>query len=393
MPKNTLPPPEKRNSAQMKLATVSNYEKSGKDDDGKTYEMKIVANAGDPGIFENEHYDILSRFLICEKSSANRVPTNHKRFGLYYLVKRPEHLWVSCENADTLANKYVSDRRKDYMGNVNVGKSNNRSINTIPSINAPYEIGEILNCKKLPIPQNPLNSALFVSAFDNKEFQTAYNGPQALSGLPTEPTKYTSEHWTSGAGVPSGTKVADQRFFDQNGALLGHIGGNQRWLQMKPLFPSGDIFVAPITEEEELQHGVNDKYHPPQDPDYTFHFILHYYLVHHALGIMNPDNMTTVTNLKNHKQTFQGHGVSPVTKAANPALIDFQGGFLCMNMLLGGCGFEDMNNGDQGEKQRTITDSCMPLIVTSPNQFPTPKTRAAGAVVYQPTYAVVAGSP
>ena len=44
------------------------------------------------------------------------------------------------------------------------------------------------------------------------------------------------------------------------------------------------------------------------------------------------------------------------------------------------------------DKQRVEVNECMPLIIASPNQFPTPKYRQAGAIVYLPSYSVVSAA-
>ena len=48
--------------------------------------------------------------------------------------------------------------------------------------------------------------------------------------------------------------------------------------------------------------------------------------------------------------------------------------------------WEDTN---QGNKQRLSRDECMPLVIASPNNFPTPKERKLGSIVYEPAYATV----
>ena len=392
---------EERNSQSEKSLSRNNYPKNGDNKSGnKTFTMEVVANAGDPGIFEDEHYDILSRFVICQMNSANRVPTNQQAHKMYYLVKRPEHLWITGENVDSKANNFVSSRRKDYMGNVNVGKADNPSIKTIPNMSTEYKVGERLNCKKLPYSLNIATSSVFTSAFDNTEFANIYaNGPQEIIGTPDASTKYTDEYWQR-SSFPSNTQVADGHMFDPNGNHIASVGakdqaaggsGMSKAVQLKPLYPSMKQYRGPITITQQVNRGIADKYYATGVTANNYHFILHYYIVHSALGLCNQDNATTVDRLKNQAQRYQTMGLD-LNNRVIPPLINFKGGFLGHNIILGSVVYEDLNSGaEDSEKQRTITDSCMPLIVASPNQFPTPKTRAAGAIVYQPTYAVVAG--
>lgn len=65
------------------------------------------------------------------------------------------------------------------------------------------------------------------------------------------------------------------------------------------------------------------------------------------------------------------------------------GGYLFYNnasIPLSTIEYEDIN---VGNKQRTSTSECMPLVVTTPNSFPTPRNRATGTIAYTPTYATV----
>jgi hypothetical protein len=48
--------------------------------------------------------------------------------------------------------------------------------------------------------------------------------------------------------------------------------------------------------------------------------------------------------------------------------------------------YEDIN---VGNKQRLSSNECMPLIVATPNTFPTPKVRSVGTIQYNPTYATI----
>ena len=388
--RSKAPDKEKRDDSERGKSN-KNYEKRGEKKDGnKMYQFKVIANAGDPGLTENEHFDILSRFLICEKESGNRVPTNHQYGKLYYLVKRPEALWIGAEAVGSHPN-YAETRRKDYAGNVTVGKASYPSIKTIPNINRPYTVGEIITAKKIPRMEIPETSAFFSSAFPyswgGADFQDIYSaGKDKIIGVPDDRCKFSTEYWTH-YGPASSVTVAPGKIFDQAGNLVktNNIGTVVK--QLKPLFPSANNYRSPVTKAQSLA-GVSRMYDFPLST-HNYWMILHYYLVHYSLGICNPDNMTTIEALKNGTQKYQGNGQVDFEGKPYPNLINRKGGFLGQNIILSNVQYEDVNMDD---KQRVEVNECMPLIIASPNQFPTPKYRQAGAIVYQPSYSVVSAA-
>jgi hypothetical protein len=50
------------------------------------------------------------------------------------------------------------------------------------------------------------------------------------------------------------------------------------------------------------------------------------------------------------------------------------------------CEYQDLN---VGNKQRVTSNECMPLIVATPNTFPTPRVREIGTISYNPTYSPI----
>jgi len=415
--KNTDPKVQKLN---LKEREKTNKNENDRKDKDQTFSLKVVANPGDPGTTEDTHFDILSRFVICEKESANRVVTNDKFGKVFYLVKRPEHLWISCEGPpDTKANDYQGTRRKDYSGNISVGRAGFYSINTIPKINRPYTVGEILTCRKLVQHETPHETDFFVSAFGYDtygEFDKLYGGvghkgnKDKIAIAPTDEAKYSDGFW-SDYGPPSSVKVVDGVIY--NSLTQKEIKRNTAddlWKQLKPLYPADSSYMAPkaigtcsiinphtkkiIFHEMECRN-FGGFWTPPNpsrtmnDPavgEHHYWMILHYYLYHYALGICNPDNASTVDRLRSGTQKYQGNGVDP-DGVAYPDLMARQGGFLGQNILKTCVVMEDTNTDN---KQRLTLDECMPLVIASPNQFPTPKTRQAGAILYQPSYSVVA---
>jgi hypothetical protein len=391
-PKNPNRDNESKRQSERKKSGV-NHAKKGNRDGNKMFTFKIVANSGDPGLSENEHFDILSRFLICELESGNRVPTNMQSGSLYYLVKRPEHLWINCEKVGSEPN-YEQTRRKDYSGNITVGKAGYPSIKTIPMIDRPYTVGEIISAKKMPRMEIPETSAIFTSAFNSSwgggDFASIYSsGKDKIIGLPDDRSKYTQEYWTH-YGPASSVSVAPGRIYDPENPHRQIAQNNPGDVikQLKPLYPASNSYRSPITSTE-ASAGVKRTFDFGLSAS-SFWFILHYYLVHYSLGICNPDNASTIESLKAGTQKYQGRsGLTDFEGRDYPPLINQKGGFLGQNILFSNVAFEDVNMDD---KQRVETNECMPLIIASPNQFPTPKYRMSGAIIYNPTYAVIASA-
>ena len=131
-------------------------------------EARVVANYGDPGLDENYHFDILSRYVIVMIESAYRIPTINRWNKVLAVVARPKHLWITAEGGRAASPN--SQRRSDSMGNISIGLAGSFSTAGIPRINSPYKLGELIKIKKLPIPHIVGRSDLFVSEFSNSEF-------------------------------------------------------------------------------------------------------------------------------------------------------------------------------------------------------------------------------
>src|SRR5438034_2377400 len=115
-------------------------------------EARVVANYGDPGLDEDYHFDILSRYVIVQLDSCKRVPTSNKWSSMFAIVARPQHLWIDAPEGKSSSPS--SQKRSDAVGNVNVGTATSPSVNGIARINQPYELGEIIKIKKIPLPVN-----------------------------------------------------------------------------------------------------------------------------------------------------------------------------------------------------------------------------------------------
>lgn len=283
-------------------------------------DARVIANYGDPGLDEDYHFDILSRYVIVKIESVDRILTRDKWFRMLAVVKRPQHLWVSAEGGlDTPA----IQRRSDAYGNINTGPSSSYSVNAIPRINTAYSLGELIKIRKLPKPINYTTDTMFQSVFN----------------------VWSSDVWTYGN-------------WHTEGSTLAYFAGQ------------GDR-IAGLTQKT---------IEPIATSSYYYNFYLSKYQYEAALlniNIQNPTNSAMLTRI------FEGSfGGSTRVYSAN-------GGYLYQNQiysLLSMVEYEDVN---YGNKQRVPTNECIPLVVTTPNSFPTPKQRTAGTISYNPTYATI----
>jgi hypothetical protein len=282
-------------------------------------DARVIANYGDPGLDEDYHFDMLSRYVIVMIESAYRVPTTDKWSKLFAVVQRPKHLWVNIEEG--VAASPNSQKRSDPLGNVSIGPASNFSIAGIPRTNFPYQIGELIKIKKLAQPVK-LGDSFFNSA-----------------GFTQTPDSYGEWH-TEGSTLP---------YFAGNQARIDA-------LKYKTIYqPSASNLLQYAFTLYREQYEA---------------FIL-------SLASTNPSLTTHLTqifdnSLPNDSAIYRAHG-----------------GYLFKNnnyvdMLA--VEYEDIN---VGNKQRLSSNECMPLIVATPNTFPTPKVRSVGTIQYNPTYATI----
>jgi len=305
------------NSLDEKRRTASNNR-------AEVIDARVVANYGDPGLDEDYHFDILSRFVIVMIESCYRVLTTDKWFKMLAVVQRPRHLWIST-NGGMASSPSVQERIDNY-GNVTKGTSLNPSIRGISRMNKEYALGETIKIRKLPSPFT-LNTypAFFASDFPKP----------SLTNYPTNGTWHTQ-----GNTIP----------------YIAESDNSESWLRQKNLWAvANDDWLHYMTVNKLQFEAFN-------------------------LSIADTsvyDNMTNIFN-----GTWKGY--TPVY-SANGGYV-FQGNSY---VLLGSCEYEDIN---VGNKVRSGSNDCIPLVVTTPNTFPTPKTRAAGTINYNPTYATITQS-
>jgi hypothetical protein len=382
---------------------------------GDPVAMKVVANAGDPGLTEPYFFDILSRYVICMIEPTTKVPTNSSYFKQFFLVKRPEHLWIHCEGTPELdpGKHYATTRRKDGQGNLNVGAPGTYSINTIPNLSEDYSIGQTLMCRKIP-KEWAGESPGFNSVFSNVDFAQYYhnanviktgggrvgNGTMLAAATLDLTMEYSPNYWTAHGTQASYAAPAGG----------GPVPRGNLEHKLKPLMQAGPYYIGPIKNPAKGAERASSV--PPVN---TFWFILHYYMIDWFLGVTNPQSTSTIEKLKAGQHKYQDpHGTGYVwdtgagrwvqTKNLFPSgarvnvikddmgrvisrgVVKTDKKYIDRNIPFGLCEYEDTNTGN---KQRISRDECMPLVIASPNNFPTPKERKIGSIVYNPAYATV----
>jgi hypothetical protein len=300
--------------------SVTEKRKSINNSKAEILEARVVANYGDPGLDENYHFDILSRYVIVMIESAYRVPTADKWSRMLAVVKRPEHLHISCDGGRASSPNY--QRRADSLGNITVGAAGSLSVAGIPRMNNTYQLGELIKIKKLSTPLRLEDTTFFMSEFPDAQF--------------------TYEPWHS------------------EGSTLPYFSGSQEradFLRAKTIF-------QPDTSLP-LRYGVT-----------LYKYQYEAFMLNLTLG--NENLSTYLTSI-----------FANVTPSSN-AVYHGHGGYVFKTdsyINFYSCDYEDIN---AGNKQRVLTNECVPLIVTTPNSFPTPKTRSVGTISYNPTYATIA---
>lgn len=156
------------------------------------FDAVVVANYGDPGLDEDYHADILSRFVICKLESTNRTLTTDRFKNMLIVVKRPETLWIDYQGG--FLNEPINQRRVDKSLNSNVGLASNYTVNAIPTINYPYKLGDSLKVKLIKNEAGPAyvrkQDTLFTSEckiYDPAISSSVYYGSWHTQGLNSSP--------------------------------------------------------------------------------------------------------------------------------------------------------------------------------------------------------------
>lgn len=159
----------------MAITSYPEQRKTKANQETDILEARVIANYGDPGLDEDYHFDILSRYIVVMIESCQRIVTNDKYSGMIVLVKRPKTLWIE---ASTIPNgNPTNQQRTDDNQNVNIGLANGYSVNGISRIYPAYTLGETIRIRKLALNAQPPNDYFFYSKFNNWDESTwAYGG-------------------------------------------------------------------------------------------------------------------------------------------------------------------------------------------------------------------------
>lgn len=304
---------------QQKRATVQNYE-------SEILEARIIANYGDPGLDEDYHFDILSRYVIVMIESCDRTLTKDKGASMIALVRRPRTLWIDA--ASVPDGNIANQRRTDYNQNASVGIAGSFSSNGISRIYPAYSFGESIRIRRLANQAQPPSVDP-----DTFNFQSAFQNWDATS-------------WGYGS-------------WHSEGNTLPYFTTAEMKAQLR------QKTILPISGALGFYMGVLFKYQYEA-------FIL----------ALNQGNSALSAGLQ---AIFNG------TWTGNPAVYSANGGYVFTGgidrIYLNFCGFEDINMG--GKARVATNDECLPLVVTTPNSFPTPSVRAIGTIAYNPTYSPI----
>lgn len=305
------------------MASLEEKRKTLNNQKGEILDARVIANYGDPGLDEDYHFDILSRYVVVMIESTDRILTTDKWFRMLAVVKRPQHLWIATEGGVTGP---TSQRRADQYGNVNVGLANGYSASAISRMNQPYSLGETIKIRRLPRPLEYTTDNIFQSDFSD---------------------------WNA--------NVMTYGSWHNEGSTLPYFSGNAGRL-------------AGLVQKTLVPRVVGEN---------TFNFFLTKYQYEAFMFLANVQDTTISNNLK---AIFEG-GWSGMTMVYSA-----NGGYLFKNnssVSLSTIEFEDVNFGN---KQRVSTNECIPLIVTTPNSFPSPRVRSVGTISYNPTYSTIVKS-
>ncbi len=287
-------------------------------------EARVLANYMDPGLSEQTHFDLLSRFVIVMLESTLRVPTNNKWTEMFAIVQRPKQLWIDVVEGESPSPN--TQKRSDALGNINVGLPDSFSTAGIPQIDKPYQLGEVIKIKKLNTPLRVGQDNFFVSKF--------------AEGV--DPYMIYGSWHTQGSTLP---------YFVGNQARIDS-------LRVKPIYqPFSDRLNTFGCRVEKFQYEAM------------------------ALTISSD------SNISNYMGNMFGNSLSSAE-----AVYNANGGYIFgtnnyVNLI--SCEYIDMN---ENNKQRTSSDSCLPLVVASVGVWPTPQQRTLSSISYNPSYAVVTQS-
>ena len=235
----------------------------------KIIDAVVVANYGDPGLDENYHFDLLSRYVICKIESSNRTLTANKYKNMLVVVKRPESLWIDYEGGFT-ANP-ATQKRKDFNLNTNIGPSSSYTVSAIPRINDPYKMGEILKIKLIES-QSPYTTHNASQIFQSEctTFNDSNNFYEAWHTQGLNSDSYIGTH--GGAA-----RLRKKTIYQQNGTTYNVSINNLQYEAFSlTAFPSSAAHLVPLfkgTSSYNFYYEGNGGYAFLGRPDLDFSYI------------------------------------------------------------------------------------------------------------------------
>lgn len=271
---------------------------------------RIIGNFGDPGLTEDSHFDLLSRFLIVQIQGKNGgldcIVNRVNVSGLIFAVFRPKELWIDHVAGTTPAD-FI---RKSSDGQIDQGVA----VLNINKINPAYVVGDEITVEKLPL--------ILGQGADGQdsfpvvgEEEIRYSRPATLSSVFSgkDSDNYTAKYENHSSGLKSFK------------ASVIHT-------------PNGLVIRVRATEWREiLELKEKDKF----------------------------------------KKLLNNQGFNRVMADPN----DFWA--LGETYDIPVISYRDKNTGN---RTRTGTDTCLPLVVTSPDSFPQAAVRQLGTISYNPSY-------
>ena len=309
----------------MPTSSYTEQKKTYKNLQNAILEARVIANYGDPGLDEDYHFDILSQYVIVMIESVNRVPTTDKYAQMIAIVKRPASLWITASSPPN--GSTASQQRMDSAGNVSVGTVGSFSTNGISRIYPPYQFGETIKIRKIASPTQPPDT-FFLSAFNN----------------------WDSSSWMYGTWHTQGSTL--------------------------PYFTTQDM-------KTQLQQKTIE----PVQGYLGYYMGVLFKMQYEAFALFNNHSNNLVAGMTSiFNNTWNG----------NPMVYSANGGYIFNNQIsvfnnqisvpLNYVGYEDMN---VGGKARVASNECIPMVVTTPQSFPVPSSRAIGTIMYNPTYSSI----
>ena len=98
------------------MTSLDEKRKTAQNVNSEILDARVIANYGDPGLDEDYHFDILSRYVVVMIESCYRILTKDKWFKMLAIVQRPRHLWI--ETSAGFVNNPPNQKRADANGNV-----------------------------------------------------------------------------------------------------------------------------------------------------------------------------------------------------------------------------------------------------------------------------------